>query len=54
MTAPRFHIVDKQTGKVVGKASTLKGARRSVDRRDNAYGCYNFRIIDTLTAQVRL
>jgi len=37
-----YEIVDRQTGRVVGKAKTLRGARRSVDRRDNAYGGYRF------------
>lgn len=37
-----YEIVDRQTGAVVGHAKTLKGARRSVDRRDNAYGSYRY------------
>lgn len=38
----RFDIVDRQTGRVVGTAKTRTGARRSVDRRDNAYGGYRY------------
>lgn len=37
-----YEIIDRQTGQVVGTAQTLKGARRSVDRRDNAYGAYRY------------
>jgi hypothetical protein len=37
-----YQIIDRHTGAVVGKAATLNGARRSVDRRDNAYGAYRF------------
>lgn len=35
-----YLIINKQTGQIVGKASTLSGARRSRDRRDNEYGAY--------------
>ena len=38
--APGYHIIDRRTGGVVGQAKTLKGARRSVDKRDNTYGAY--------------
>ena len=38
----KFHIVDRHTGNVVGKAKTLRHALRSVDRRDNAYGGYRY------------
>lgn len=38
----RYDIVDKHTGKVVGTATTRKGATRSVDQRDNAYGAYRY------------
>ena len=38
----RYHIVDRHTGNVVGKAKTLKHASRSIDRRDNAYGAYRY------------
>lgn len=41
-----FKIVDKKTGAQVGQARTLAGARKARDRRDNAYGSYNFRIED--------
>jgi len=37
-----YEIVDRQTGKVVGEAGTLKRAIRLVDRRDNAYGGYRY------------
>lgn len=37
-----YEIVDRHTGKVVGRARTLAGARRSVDRRDCEYGAYRF------------
>lgn len=37
-----YEIVDRKTGAVVGHAKTLSGARRSVDRRDNAYGAYRY------------
>lgn len=35
-------IVDKHTGAVVGTAKTKRGARLSVDRRDNEYGAYRY------------
>lgn len=35
-----WNIVHRNTGKVVGKATTLKGAKSSVDRNDNKYGSY--------------
>lgn len=38
-----FNIVDNHTRAIVGTAKTLKGALRSVDKRDNAYGAYRFR-----------
>ena len=38
----RFDIVDRQTGRVVSTAKTRAGARRAVDRRDNAYGRYRY------------
>jgi hypothetical protein len=37
-----YEIIDKHTGCVVGKASTLRAASRAVDRRDNAYGAYRY------------
>lgn len=39
-----YLIVDGHTGAVVGKAKTRKAARRSCDRRDNAYGAIRYRI----------
>ena len=35
-----YIIYNRRTGQVVGKAKTLKGARKSVDRNDNIYGGY--------------
>lgn len=37
-----YEIIDRHTGQVVGTAKTVKGARASVDRRDNAYGAYRY------------
>jgi len=37
-----YEIIDRRTGAVVGKAKTLKGATRAVDRRDNEYGAYRY------------
>lgn len=37
-----YLIVDRQTGHVVGKAKTRRGATRSVGRRDNQYGGYRY------------
>lgn len=37
-----YEIVDRHTGLVVGKAKTLSAARRSVDKRDLAYGAYRY------------
>lgn len=37
-----YKIIDRQTGFKVGSAKTAKGARRSVDRRDNEYGAYRY------------
>jgi hypothetical protein len=42
MTNDYYEIVDRQTGKVVATAKTLKTALRAVDRRDNAYGGYRY------------
>lgn len=41
-TPTHYEIVDKHTGRVVATATTRKGASRSVDRRDNAYGAYRY------------
>lgn len=38
----RYYIVDRHTKKVVGKAKTLAGATKAVDKRDNEYGGYRF------------
>jgi hypothetical protein len=37
-----YDIIDRHTGCIVGHAKTLSGARRAVDRRDNAYGAYRY------------
>ena len=37
-----YEIVDRKTGKVVGRCKTLAGARRSVDKRDNEHGSYRY------------
>jgi len=36
-----YEIWSRRQGKKVGTATTKEGARRSVDRRDNAYGAYD-------------
>ena len=36
----------RQGNKVVGIYKTRKSAKRAVDRLDNAYGAYSFRIIE--------
>jgi len=40
-----FKIINKQTGKTVGTAKTLSGARASLDRNDNKWGAYVHRIV---------
>jgi len=42
-----FTIFNHRTGEKVGKANTLKGARRSKDRKDNEYGGYAHAIKDS-------
>ena len=42
MTPKPYQILDRHTGQIVGHASTLKAAIRSVDKRDNAYGGYRY------------
>jgi hypothetical protein len=37
-----YLIIDTRTGATVGTAKSLKAARQSVDRRDNAYGGYRY------------
>lgn len=41
-TAAQYVVIDRQSGKVLSKPMSLVQARRSVDRRDNAYGAYRF------------
>lgn len=45
LTAIRFDIVDRQSGKIVTTARTRRGATNAVDRRDNAYGAYRYRAV---------
>jgi hypothetical protein len=41
----KYRVVNYREGnRVVGKYTTLKGARRAVDRLDNEYGAYSFRV----------
>lgn len=42
-----YRIFNRRTGSHVATCKTLKGARRAVDRRDNAYGAYVHYIIET-------
>jgi hypothetical protein len=42
-----FQIINHRTGQVVGKANTIKGARRSLDKRDLEYGGYAHSIKDS-------
>jgi hypothetical protein len=42
-----FTIFNRRTGETTGKANTLKGARRSKDRKDNEYGGYAHAIKDS-------
>lgn len=44
-TPIRFDIVDRHTGRIVGKARTRAGATRSIDRRDNAYGACRYHAV---------
>lgn len=39
----RYDIIDTHTGAVVSTAKTRRGATRSVDQRDLAYGAVRFR-----------
>ncbi len=41
---PRYHVVDKETGKSVGSYVNKNRARNEVDKRDNAYGGYKHHI----------
>lgn len=41
-TLSHYEIVDRHEKKTVGTAKSLRGALRSVDRRDNAYGGYRY------------
>jgi len=40
--AHHYHIIDRHTKSVVGKAKNLRSAIRMVDKRDNAYGGYRY------------
>lgn len=35
-----FHVINRNTGAVVGKSKTSIGARRIRERKDLAYGAY--------------
>lgn len=37
-----YLIIDRHTGRVVGKCKSLAAARRSIDKRDNEYGGYRY------------
>lgn len=50
MNPTHYEIIDTQTGFVVGSAKTRAGARRSVDKRDNAYGGYRYRAVPVYDA----
>lgn len=49
-----YQIIHQKTGKVVGKANTLKGARNSRERNDMKYGSYAHQILDTATGKTTL
>jgi hypothetical protein len=54
MSAPLHYVIkDRRTGAIVGKAATLKGARRSVDRRDNEFGGYRFQAVAVFADSVK-
>lgn len=40
-----YNIIHHASGKVVGKAMTKNGARKSLDNHDNKYGSYAHRIL---------
>lgn len=42
MNTTKYVVIDRHTGAIVSKPMSLTAARRSVDRRDNAYGGYRF------------
>ena len=42
-----FTVINHRTGQAVGKANTLKGARRSKERKDLDYGGYAHSIKDS-------
>jgi hypothetical protein len=37
-----FNIIDGQTGAVIGSTSSRKGAERTCDKRNAAYGSHRF------------
>lgn len=49
-----FHIVNKKTKQVVGKANTIAGARNSRERNDMKYGSAIHGILDTETGESRM
>ena len=45
-----YNIIDRHTKLKVGFAKTQRGARMSVDRRDNEYGGYRFSAVPVYDA----
>lgn len=43
-----FEIVDRQTGKVVGRMSSYIAARKRSDRLDCEYGAYRYYVRESL------
>jgi len=43
-STPKYHVYDKQTGERANRTEykSKMGARRAVDRLDNAYGAYRY------------
>lgn len=41
-TTDQYVVIDRHTNAIVSKPMSLVQARRSVDRRDNAYGAYRY------------
>lgn len=39
-----FELIDRHTGKVVGKYRSVIRARRARDRKDNEYGGYRYHV----------
>lgn len=43
-----FVLINSRTGTTVGYYTTLKSARRALDKKDNEYGAYVHRIINNV------